>query len=70
MKKSRPLLVSGAGYWLLAWAVPISIGIGWGIGWWLDQRWGTEPWLQVVGFLLGAIAGLRQILQLPRSDDD
>ncbi len=70
MKKSRPSLVSGAGYWLLAWTVPIAIGIGWGVGWWLDQRWGTEPWLQVVGFLLGAIAGLRQILQLPRNDDE
>ncbi len=70
MKRSRSSLISGAGYWLLAWAIPISIAIGWGGGWWLDQRFGTEPWLQVVGFLLGAAAGLAQILQLSGSDDE
>ncbi len=69
MRQSRPSLVSGARYWLLAWTVPMSIGIGWGVGWLLDGHFGTEPWLQVVGFLLGAAAGLRQILQLMGGDD-
>jgi len=22
-------------------------------GWWLDQKWGCEPWLTIVGALLG-----------------
>ena len=70
MKPSRPSLVSGARYWLLAWSVPISIGLGWGAGRLLDAHFGTEPWLQVIGFLLGAAAGLRQILQLAGGDED
>jgi F0F1-type ATP synthase assembly protein I len=64
MNRRRSSLVSGAGYWLLAWSVPISVGIGWGVGWLLDERLGTAPWLQVIGFLLGAAAGLKQILSL------
>jgi len=70
MKRKRSSLMAGAGYWLLAWSVPISIGIGWGIGWLLDERFGTAPWLQVVGFLLGAVAGLKQILSLADNSDD
>ncbi|MGD9494759.1 MAG: AtpZ/AtpI family protein [Armatimonadota bacterium] len=69
MKQSRSSLISGAGYWLLAWSVPIAIVIGWGVGWLLDRHFGTEPWLQIVGFVLGAAAGLRQILQLASRDD-
>jgi len=69
MRQSRPSLVSGARYWLLAWSVPMSIGIGWGVGWLLDGHFGTGPCLQIIGFLLGAAAGLRQILQLMGSDD-
>lgn len=64
----RPL-ADGAKYWLLAWSVPISIGIGYGFGWWLDNRLGTEPWLQVIGFFLGAAAGLAQILQVTEDDE-
>ena len=44
--------------------------IGYGAGWWLDQRFGTEPYLQIVGFLLGAAGGLVQLLQLANKDDD
>lgn len=70
MKRKRSSVMTGAGYWLLAWSVPISIGIGWGAGWLLDERLGTGPWLQVVGFLLGAAAGLKQILSLSDNGDD
>ena len=70
MITKRPSLIRGAEYWLLAWSVPISVVIGWGIGWLLDRRLGTEPWLQIVGFLLGAAAGLRQILELSSRSDD
>jgi F0F1-type ATP synthase assembly protein I len=62
--------MKGASYWILAWSVPISVGIGYGGGWWLDHRFGTEPWLQIAGFLIGAAAGLVQILQLLGSDED
>jgi len=70
MGGSRRPLLAGASYWLLAWSIPIAIAIGYGAGWWLDQRFGTEPYLQIVGFLLGAAGGLVQLLQLANKDDD
>lgn len=70
MRGPNSPLSKGASYWLLAWSVPLSIMIGYGAGWWLDERLGTEPWLQIVGFLLGAAAGVAQILQLSQTDDE
>lgn len=34
-----------------------------GIGWWLDERWGTTPWLLVAGVLLGAVGGMISIIR-------
>ena len=48
-----------------------SVGIGAGIGWYLDQRWGTDPWLAVVGLLLGSAAGFIELWRMvQRSGDD
>lgn len=33
-------------------------------GQWLDKRFGTEPWLTVVGALLGTAAGFREMFRL------
>ncbi len=35
--------------------------VGAGVGWWLDNRFGTSPWLLVVFFLLGSGAGLLMV---------
>jgi F0F1-type ATP synthase assembly protein I len=35
--------------------VPIVLGLL--AGWWLDERWGTGPWLMMAGVLLGIGAG-------------
>ncbi len=70
MRAPRSPLMEGASYWILAWSVPISIAIGYGLGWWLDGRLGTEPWLQIAGFLLGTAAGLTQILQQTGTDEE
>ncbi|MGI5817949.1 MAG: AtpZ/AtpI family protein [Armatimonadota bacterium] len=70
MRGPRSPLMKGASYWILAWSVPISIAIGYGVGWWLDGYLGTEPWLQIVGFMLGALAGIAQILQQTDNDED
>jgi len=49
-----------------------SVGIGAGIGVWLDGRWGTEPWLTVIGVLLGSAAGFLELWRTVQraSDDD
>ncbi|MGD0017071.1 MAG: AtpZ/AtpI family protein [Verrucomicrobiia bacterium] len=35
--------------------------VGAGIGWWLDNRFGTSPWLLVLFFLLGSGAGMLMV---------
>lgn len=42
-------------------------------GQWLDRRLGTEPWLLILGVLVGAVAGFyslyRQLVIVPREQD-
>ncbi len=52
-------LFSGAGFTMAA-----CVAIGAWAGHWADQRWGTEPWLLLLGFLLGAFAGFVQLIRL------
>jgi ATP synthase protein I len=34
-----------------------------GLGWWLDGKWGTGPWLLVVGIFLGSIVAFITIVK-------
>lgn len=52
-------IVSGIGF-----TMAVSLALGALGGAWLDRRWGTEPWLTVVGFLLGSIGGFLEMLRL------
>jgi F0F1-type ATP synthase assembly protein I len=49
-------------------AIPALMVLGPLIGWWfgrfMDERWGTEPWLMVVGIVLGFIASGRETWKL------
>ncbi len=42
--------------------------VGAGLGYWLDGFWGSRPWLMVVGLLLGAVAGFRDLYRLVKDD--
>ena len=33
-------------------------------GYWLDGKWGTTPWLVIVGALLGLVTGMRSLIRL------
>ncbi|MGA2623983.1 MAG: AtpZ/AtpI family protein [Bacteroidota bacterium] len=33
------------------------------VGRWLDQRWGTTPWMMLVGTMVGAAAGFYQFIK-------
>jgi F0F1-type ATP synthase assembly protein I len=37
-----------------------------GLGYWLDGRWGTQPWLLVVGTVLGFSCMLLELTRLTR----
>jgi ATP synthase protein I len=37
--------------------------VGVGIGWMLDRWLGTKPWLMVVFFVLGAVAGMVGVIR-------
>ncbi|NPV48067.1 MAG: AtpZ/AtpI family protein [Armatimonadetes bacterium] len=52
-------IVSGIGF-----TMAVSVALGALGGAWLDRRWGTEPWLTVIGFLLGTIGGFLEMLRL------
>ncbi len=44
----------------------VSVLLGLGLGYWLDRRFGTSPWLTLVGIVLGSAAGFRSLLRLAR----
>jgi len=33
-------------------------------GWWLDQKWGTGPWLLLTGMFVSTIGGLYKVWRL------
>jgi len=36
------------------------------LGYWLDLQWGTEPWLLIVGALLGFLTFMTHLMQLAK----
>jgi ATP synthase protein I len=48
-----------------------SVLIGTLVGYWADKWLGTQPWLFIVGFILGAAAGFRSLYRfISREDRD
>jgi F0F1-type ATP synthase assembly protein I len=41
-----------------SWQLAASTALGALLGWWLDNRFGTTPWLLLAGALLGVSAGM------------
>ena len=46
-----------APYMHIGWTFLGSAGLGMGAGYWADARLGTEPWLFLLGALLGIAVG-------------
>lgn len=44
----------------------MAIVIGWLGGKWLDEHYGTGPWLTTVGILVGVAAGFRELYRVSR----
>jgi len=43
--------------------VGAAVGIGAGLGYWLDQRFGTHPWLLLLFTGFGIVAGVKAVLR-------
>ena len=41
-----------------------TVTAGCGIGWFLDKWFGTQPWLLIVGIVLGSALGLYEFVRL------
>ena len=60
-KETRRSLREMAYYSSLGLSIALSIFIGLAAGVWLDQRFGTIPWLTLIGLAMGIAAGYRNI---------
>jgi len=58
------ILRQAAPYMAAASTLTAAVVLGAFGGWWLDERWGTGPWLATAGVLLGAAAGLAQLARV------
>jgi len=60
--------------WMRASAVGIEMAIGVVLGLlagqWADEKLGTDPWLTLLGLVLGAGVGFRALLALTRPTGD
>jgi ATP synthase protein I len=44
----------------------VAVGLGLFAGRWADHHWHTEPWLTLVGMLMGVAAGFRELYRLSK----
>jgi ATP synthase protein I len=60
-------------YLTLGLQLAISVVALFFVGRWLDDRWGTAPWLMLAGLLLGAVGGFvnffRTVIALGKRED-
>ena len=57
-----------ATYYALA-QVGIEMVLPIAIGWWADAKFGSAPWLLVIGVLLGFVMGIWHLVALTRNND-
>ena len=46
--------------------VAVAIAIGYFGGQWLDRKFGTVPWLTIIGFLSGSGAAIKALIRVTR----
>ncbi|HEY8551401.1 MAG TPA: AtpZ/AtpI family protein [Vicinamibacterales bacterium] len=44
----------------------LAIVLGTAAGWWLDEKLGTSPWLFILFFFLGLVAGILNVYRATR----
>lgn len=60
--------ISVAAQWAsIATTISLEMALPATFGYWLDNRWGTKPWLVIIGAILGLITGLAHLLKLVKT---
>ncbi|QQR81642.1 MAG: AtpZ/AtpI family protein [Deltaproteobacteria bacterium] len=62
--KEDPFLIAYGIYGAVGFQLATSVVGGVLGGQWLDKRWGTSPWLTLVGLVLGAVAGFYNLIKI------
>lgn len=44
----------------------VAIALGYFAGHWADGKWHTDPWLSVVGLLVGVASGFRELYRVSK----
>lgn len=44
----------------------VCVLLGWAAGYWADGELGSEPWLMLLGLIIGVVAGFRGLLRTSR----
>ena len=60
----RPPLVIAMQWVQQVTAISLEMALPAGLGYWLDNRWGTSPWLVAVGAVFGFTVAMRHLLDL------
>jgi ATP synthase protein I len=66
MKKLARHYKGTAGYATVGMEIVFAIVISMFVGSWLDERWGTGPWLTWTGFAFGLATGVHSVLRAVR----
>lgn len=62
--KPDPFILAYGIYGAVGFQLAASVIGGLLLGGWLDKKWGTGPWLTVVGLLVGSIGGFYNLIHI------
>jgi ATP synthase protein I len=66
MEKKKSAFIKSMQYSTIGVELGLSISIGALIGYWLDQKFGTEPWLTLFFLICGIVAGFGSLYRVAK----
>jgi len=63
-KKGDPFILAWGIYGAIGFQLAAMVVGGLLIGGWLDKKWGTSPWLSLLGLTLGSIGGFYNLIRV------
>lgn len=63
-KKGDPFIIAWGIYGAIGFQLALMVIGGLLVGGWLDKKWGTSPWLALVGLIIGSIGGFYNLIRV------